>query len=102
MLVMHGMLAAFGPCPYHSDLVSPSTDGDEHAGHVVPAPTPGEPSQGPCPYELLHAMYGLFRAISTSIATGSLRAPITFKVLSLGIGPGWTLVTAFDPPPRSV
>jgi hypothetical protein len=103
LLVMHGVLAAFAPCPYRPNLVvntAAAATSDPHAHHA--APPADQTSDGACPFELLHALYGLFRPAPLPTLRATLSAPLTLKVAGDPSGISWLLTTRIDPPPRIV
>ena len=103
LLALHVVLAGLGPCPYRESMfVSIGHAGHIHTGAASPQRAVAVPlNSAPCPYDLMHAMYGVFRAAPTTQARPTLLAPITFRLNADPRPLHWTLSRSFDPPPRA-
>lgn len=103
LLVLHGFLAGYAPCPYRSDLSIVMTGrGHEHAhaAHMNHAGS-GQRSDMPCPFDLMHALYGVFRAAPAPMARTTLASPLVITVSADPLSPQWRFSRRFDPPPRT-
>jgi len=97
LLMIHGFLAGFAPCPYRSDL-SIVLAGNGHVHHTEA----GHQSDLPCPFDLMHALYGVFHAAPPPSARATLVTALVIKVSAEPVGPHWLLSRRFDRPPRSL
>jgi hypothetical protein len=103
LLVLHGFLAGFAPCPYRSNLsIAIAGTGQEHphTAHANHAGS-GQQSDMPCPFDLMHALFGVFRAAPAPRARTTLASPLVITVSADPISPQWRFSRRFDPPPRT-
>lgn len=103
LLVLHGFLAGFAPCPYRSNLsvvMAGSSQNHEHSAHQNHAGS-NQQSAMPCPFDLMHALFGVFRAAPAPMARTTLASPLVITVSADPISPQWRFSRRFDPPPRT-
>lgn len=102
LIVLHGILATLAPCPYRDQMfVTVGHAGHEHhaaasadASGTIPLDAPA------CPYQMMHAMYGVLQAAPAPTANTPLLAPITIKLSVEAVNPQRVLSYRIDPPPR--
>lgn len=102
LIVLHGILATFAPCPYRDQMfvtVGHAEHEHHHTGNAVASDA--IPLDAPaCPYQLMHAMYGVLQAAPAPTANTALLAPITIKLRVEAVSPQRVLAYRIDRPPR--
>lgn len=103
LLAAHMLFAAFAPCPLRAmgPAAQPMSQraAHPHAGHVHAAPTP-ERSE-PCPYALMHALFGVFKPARPSEPRQTCHQPLIMAVTTTSPRDRVALPISLDPPPRS-
>jgi len=110
-----GLLAVVAPCPWmpRSDathLPAARVSGQAlegvgehpmtHSGHLAGA-TDVTPSEEACPYDLMHALYGVLKPAPASTRPATLTRALVVAVTNPSLIASAAVLEYTDPPPRS-
>lgn len=111
-LLVHGALAALAPCPWlRDDQAADAVTLISHNAHRHKSETdvdlelPRElqasaPSPQSCPFDLMHALYGVLKPVPPSIHPVTLISAIMVSVVCPPLVSRVAVIERLDPPPR--
>lgn len=99
LLIAHGVLAACAPCPYRAENTREPSAAPHAAhgrsGHQASAEIPET-----CPYDLMHALFGVFKPAPRVVGRPTLSQPIVVSVAPVALQTRIDRSDPLVPPPR--